>query len=106
MTPADMEDMVIGPVTHRVDEDRIAAFVATTGDDARRWTRVAPPGYAAVLLFAVAGDFLWDPRIADYVRTLIHVDQQFTYPGRCTREMRSWSPAGSTGSASGPAPSS
>ena len=81
MTPADMEDMVIGPVTHRVDDDRIAAFVATTGDDARRWTRVAPPGYAAVLLFAVAGDFLWDPRIADYVRTLIHVDQQFTYPG-------------------------
>lgn len=81
MTPADMEDMVIGPVTHRVDEDRIAAFVATTGDDARRWTRVAPPGYAAVLLFAVAGGFLWDPRIADYVRTLIHVDQQFTYPG-------------------------
>jgi acyl dehydratase len=81
MTPADMEDMVIGPVTHRVDEDRIAAFVATTGDDARRWTRVAPPGYAAVLLFAVAGGFLWDPRIADHVRTLIHVDQQFTYPG-------------------------
>jgi acyl dehydratase len=76
-----MEDMVIGPVTHRVDEDRIAAFVATTGDDARRWTRVAPPGYAAVLLFAVAGGFLWDPRIADHVRTLIHVDQQFTYPG-------------------------
>jgi acyl dehydratase len=81
MTPADMEDMVIGPVTHRVDEDRIAAFVVTTGDDARRWIRVAPPGYAAVLLFAVAGGFLWDPRIADYVRTLIHVDQQFTYPG-------------------------
>lgn len=80
MTPADMEDMVIGPVTHRVDEDRIAAFVATTGDDARRWTGVAPPGYAAVLLFAVAGEFLWDPRIAEYVRTLIHVDQQFTYP--------------------------
>lgn len=79
MTPADMEGMVIGPVIHRVDDERIAAFVASTGDDLQRWSGVAPPGYAAVLLFAVAGEFLWDPRIAEFSRTLIHVDQQFTF---------------------------
>lgn len=79
MTPAQMEGMVIGPVMHRPDRDRIRAFVEATGDDGDRWDDAAPPGYAAVLLFAVAGEFLWDPRIAAYRRTLIHVDQQFTH---------------------------
>ena len=80
MTPADMDGMVIGPVTHSVDAERIAAFVEATGDDPKRWVSVAPPGYAAVLLFRVAADFLWHPRIADYIKTLIHVDQSFAYP--------------------------
>jgi acyl dehydratase len=80
MTPADMEGMTIGPVTHVVDRERIAFFVDASGDDAKRWVEVAPPGYAAVLLFRVAGDFLWDERIAEYVTTLIHVDQSFSYP--------------------------
>ena len=79
MNPADMEGLVIGPVAHRVDRERIAAFVDVTGDDPRRWTKHAPPGYAAALLFAVAADFLTDERIAPYLATLIHVDQQFTY---------------------------
>ncbi len=81
MTPAEMEGLVIGPVTHRVGRERIAAFVGVTGDDAERWRVHAPPGYAAALLFAVAGDFLTDPRIAPYLATLIHIDQQFTFSG-------------------------
>lgn len=80
MTPADMDGLVIGPVTHRVDRERIDGFVEATGDVAVRWIGVAPPAYAAVLLFRVAGEFLWDPRIADYIKTLIHIDQSFTYP--------------------------
>ena len=80
MTPAEMEGLVIGPVTHRVGRERVAAFVDVTGDDAERWRDHAPPGYAAALLFAVAGDFLTDSRITPYLATLIHIDQQFTYP--------------------------
>jgi acyl dehydratase len=75
-----MGGMVIGPVSHTVDRERIAAFVEATGDVPERWVGVAPPGYAAVLLFRVAADFLWHPGIADYIRTLIHIDQAFTYP--------------------------
>ena len=74
-----MEGLVIGPVTHDVGRERVAAFVDVTGDDSERWRDHAPPGYAAALLFAVAGDFLTDPRIAPYLATLIHIDQQFTY---------------------------
>jgi acyl dehydratase len=80
MTPAEMEGLVIGPVTHHVGRERVGAFVDVTGDDVDRWHDHAPPGYAAALLFAVAGDFLTDPRIAPYLATLIHIDQQFTYP--------------------------
>ena len=81
MTPVEMEGLVIGPVTHHVGRERIGAFVDATGDDPGRWRDHAPPGYAAALLFAVAGDFLTDPRIAPYLATLIHIDQQFTFAG-------------------------
>lgn len=80
MTPAEMEGLVIGPVTHHAGRERVGAFVDVTGDDTERWHDHAPPGYASALLFAVAGDFLTDPRIAPYLATLIHIDQQFTYP--------------------------
>lgn len=81
MTPGDLEGSVIGPVAHRVDRERIDAFVQATGDDADRWIDHAPPGYAAALLFSVAGLLLNDARIGPYLSTLIHVDQQFTYHG-------------------------
>ncbi|MEN8234756.1 MAG: MaoC/PaaZ C-terminal domain-containing protein [Actinomycetota bacterium] len=80
MTPAEMEGLQIGPVTVHVDRGRVDAFADATGDDPDRWQSEAPPGYAAALLFAVASDFLNDPRIAPYLRSLVHVDQQFTYP--------------------------
>ena len=80
MTPVELEGLVIGPIAHRVDRERVAAFVAVTGDDPERWNEHAPPGYAAALLFAVADQLLTDERIAPYLATLIHVDQQFAYP--------------------------
>lgn len=79
MTPADLGGADFGPVEHAIDRERIAGFVQATGDETRRWLAVAPPGYGAALLFAVAGPFLGDPRIRQYTRTLIHVDQQFRY---------------------------
>ncbi len=79
MTPAELEGSVIGPVTHRVDRERTDAFVAATGDRPGRWDEYAPPGYAAALLFSVAGILLNDERIRPYLATLIHVDQQFTF---------------------------
>ena len=81
MTPGDLEGNIIGPVAHRVDRERIDAFVEATGDRPERWTSHAPPGYAAALLFSVAGVLLNDERIRPYLATLIHVDQQFTYHG-------------------------
>ena len=81
MTPGDLEGSTIGPVAHCVDRERIDAFVAATGDRPERWIEYAPPGYAAALLFSVAGVLLNDERIRPYLATLIHVDQQFTYHG-------------------------
>jgi acyl dehydratase len=81
MTPGDLEGSTIGPVAHCVDRERIDAFVAATGDHPERWIDHAPPGYAAALLFSVAGVLLNDERIRPYLATLIHVDQQFTYHG-------------------------
>ena len=81
MTPGDLEGSIIGPVAHRVDRERIDAFVEATGDRPERWTDNAPPGYAAALLFSVAGVLLNDERIRPYLATLIHVDQQFTFHG-------------------------
>jgi acyl dehydratase len=81
MTPEDLEGSIIGPVAHHVDEERIDAFVKATGDRPERWTDAAPPGYAAALLFSVAGVLLNDERIRPYLATLIHVDQQFTFHG-------------------------
>ena len=79
MNPGDLEGNVIGPIAHRVDRERIGAFVEVTGDRADRWVDHAPPGYAASLLFSVASVLLNDARIRPHLATLIHVDQQFTY---------------------------
>lgn len=78
-TPADLEGKPIGPVSVAVTADRIAMYVDTTGDDADRWVDEAPPGFGSVLLFAVADEFLYDPQIVPFTRTLLHLDQSFTY---------------------------
>lgn len=78
-TPADLEGHLIGPVEVSVTADRVGLFVDTTGDDPTRWVDTAPPGFGSVLLFAVADEFLYDPRIVRFTRTLLHLDQSFTY---------------------------
>ncbi len=78
-SPADLEGQPIGPVDVAVTHDRVALYVDATGDDPARWVTEAPPGFGSVLLFAVADEFLYDPRIAPFTRTLLHLDQSFSY---------------------------
>ncbi len=79
-TPADLEGVPIGPVEVEITADRVALYVDVTGDDADAWSSEAPPGFASVLLFAVADAFLYHPRIVEFTSTLLHLDQVFTYP--------------------------
>jgi acyl dehydratase len=78
-TPADLEGKAVGPVQVAVSSDRIAFYADTTGDDPARWLEQAPPGFGSVLLFAVADEFLYAPEIVPFTRTLLHLDQSFTY---------------------------
>lgn len=78
-TPSDLEGDSIGPVEVSISTDRVELYVDTTGDDPKRWADAAPPGFGSVLLFAVADEFLYDPRIIPFTRTLLHLDQSFTY---------------------------
>lgn len=68
-----------GPRPFRVCADKVSEFVQATGDYPDRWTRFAPPGFAAVALFAVAPDFLHDPEVAPFTRVLVHTDQTFRW---------------------------
>ncbi len=78
-TPADLDGKAIGPVEVAVTRDRVAFYADTTGDDPTRWLDEAPPGFGSVLLFAVADEFLYDPLIVPFTRTLLHLDQSFEY---------------------------
>ena len=89
-SPLDLEGQVLGPVDVSVTADRIAFYVETTGDDADRWVTEAPPGFASVLLFAVADLFLYHPKVVPFTATLLHLDQGFTYvaPMRANTSIR------------------
>jgi len=78
-SPADLEGARLGPVDVAITADRIAFYAETTGDDPSRWVDEAPPGFGAVLLFAVADLFLYHPRVVPFTATLLHLDQSFTY---------------------------
>jgi acyl dehydratase len=68
-----------GPVNTRITAERVADFVAATGDDPERWRAAAPPAYAATLLFAVAPLLIADPDVGESARVLVHTDQRFTW---------------------------
>jgi acyl dehydratase len=81
MIPADLVGRVYGPVTAVVSCGAVDAFVTATGDDAKRWERYAPPGFAACALFAVAPLLLGDPAMSGNTRSVIHSDQEFLWRG-------------------------
>lgn len=74
-----LEGKTYGPIPLRVCADRVADFTAATTDDTARWNDHAPPGWAAVCLFAVAPALLTDPELAG--RGVIHGEQRFTWSG-------------------------
>lgn len=68
-----------GPYPLRVCREKVDEFVAATGDDPKRWTEYAPPGWAAAALFVVAPELLEDPAVAS--APVIHGEQRFTWTG-------------------------
>lgn len=72
-----LEGRTYGPVGTRIIDERVRDFVAATDDDPDRWRSAAPPGYGAVLLFAVAP--LLVDEVGDRARVLVHTEQRFTW---------------------------
>jgi acyl dehydratase len=70
-----------GPFSLRVCREKVDEFVAATGDDPDRWTEHAPPGWAAVALFAAAPHLLGDPVLGELTRSVIHGEQRFSWAG-------------------------
>ena len=68
-----------GPFHLRTSVEKVEEFVVATGDDPARWEFYAPPGFAAVALFKSAPAFFDDEDAAEYAKTLVHVDQTFTW---------------------------
>jgi acyl dehydratase len=72
---------VYGPVRTRIAAEKVAEYVAATGDDPVRWEQVAPPSYAGALLFAVAPLLISDSDVGAATRVLVHTDQRFVWHG-------------------------
>jgi acyl dehydratase len=77
MNPADLEGKTYGPVPWSISANSVSDFIHLTGDDPARWSHVAPPGYAAAALFAVAPDLLAEL----YDSSVIHGEQAFSWHG-------------------------
>lgn len=75
MEPTELEGKSYGPLPWRVAVDAVGDFTQLTGDDSSRWSEVAPPGFAAAALFAVAPDLLAEL----YDHSVIHGEQTFTW---------------------------
>jgi acyl dehydratase len=73
------EGRTYGPFRFDLTADRVAAYVAATGDDPDRWTDHAPPGFAAAALFHPAPAFFADPDVAPHTKSVIHADQTFVW---------------------------
>ncbi len=82
MSLEDLQGRGYGPVSLRISPEKVAEYVAATGDDAERWNRSAPPSFAGALLFAIAPAFLAE--VGESTRVLVHTDQSFTWHGPLT----------------------
>ncbi len=74
-------DLRLGPSTRRIAPEKVAEYVAATGDDPDRWNGVAPPSFAGLLLFVVAAEFLSSPQVVGHTKVLLHTDQDFHWHG-------------------------
>ena len=73
-----------GPVSLRISPEKVAEYVAATGDDGARWRGSAPPSFAGALLFAIAPWFLHSEEVGESTRVLVHTDQTFIWHGPLT----------------------
>jgi acyl dehydratase len=73
-----------GPFRLRISPEKVAEYVAATGDDPDRWVEAAPPSYAGALLFRVAPALLQSDDVAGYTAVVIHADQVFKWHGPLT----------------------
>jgi acyl dehydratase len=80
MNLAEFEGRIYGALPWRVAPDAVGDFVEVTGDDHERWSSLAPPGFAAAALFAVAPDLLAEL----YQHSVIHGEQTFAWKGPIT----------------------
>lgn len=72
-----MTGTVYGPSSLVIPAIKVREYVDATGDDTRRWTDIAPPSYAAALLFVVAPAFIHSE--AARGKALVHSDQTFRW---------------------------
>ncbi|MEX0797469.1 MAG: MaoC/PaaZ C-terminal domain-containing protein [Acidimicrobiia bacterium] len=72
-----LEGRSFGPKEFRICVEKVHDFVDATGDDRRRWSESAPPGFVAAALFVVAPDLL---ELLDGYGVL-HGDQSFSWSG-------------------------
>ncbi len=79
MALADITGREYGPVSYRLDPEKVADFIDATGDDPALHTDAAPQGFAGALLFAVAPALLADPDLATHSHGVIHGDQSFRW---------------------------
>jgi len=78
---AALEGRRYGPVPFRTCREKVAEYVAATGDESERWITEAPPAYAAAALFAVATTLLAEPAITGTRGGVVHGEQVFTWHG-------------------------
>lgn len=81
MSLEDVAGARYGPYQMRISPEKVAEYVAATGDEPDRWEQHAPPSFAGALLFVVAPHFLADARVKPFTGILVHVDQTFTWHG-------------------------
>ena len=81
MTLDALDGLQLKPVRARIAPEKVAEYVAATGDDPDRWSDVAPPSYAGALLFMAAPLFLGRDDVRAHTKVLVHVDQRFVWHG-------------------------
>jgi len=74
-----LANLDLEPIRARIAAEKVAEYVAATGDVADRWLDHAPPSYAGALLFAAAPALLERDDVRDYTKVLVHVDQRFAW---------------------------
>ncbi len=74
-----LNGLSLDPIRARIAPEKVAEYVAATGDDPDRWNEAAPPSYAGALLFMAAPLLLARDDVVAYTKVLVHVDQKFEW---------------------------